>query len=459
MTTESIAQFVEELEFEKVPSYAVRSLKECVLDALGVGLIGSTSGSAKIAIDHVRELGGNPQSGVFAAGFKTSAPQAAFANGIMIHAIDYDDISQSWPGHPSAVLLPVSLSLGQMMKISGKELLESYVAGWETGARISAGARYKLLDIGWHAQSVLGTFAATAAAAKVLKLDRQQIRRAIGIAGSETGGLSLNVGTDTKPLHAGNSAKNGVVAALLAQAGFTAHESILESPRLGFCEVFGREKCDVDRLTMKEGQTLDLVNVGARLKPYASCGATHACIDAMIEIVRSHDFNPDEVAEIVAETAPMVGQYLRYHRPQTGLEGKFSLEFCLVAALLNKGLPVGVFTDEYVSSSLIQELVETVKFFNLPGAPEGTAGLHFYPQSVVVTLKDGRTFRAETPSPKGSPGNPMAWEEVVSKFRDCAASVLSAEAMEHIIAIVRDLENVEDISELGELVTFDVSRG
>lgn len=453
-STETIAEFVQQTDWERLPFEAVSLAKKHILDGLGVAFHGSTEPAGKTASQYVKELGGKPEAGVIAHGFRTSAPGAALANGIMAHASDYDDYAGTWQGHPTAVILPTVLALGEREKVSGKEVLVAFILGWEIGAKVCiASGGPKLIDIGWHPTSLVGTMGATAAASKILKLDNQMTRMAFGIAASEAGGLRRNFGTDSKPFHAGNAARNGVTAASLAGLGFTADENIMDG-EWSFPMVMSNNQHDLGKLTEGLGSPFSIVSPGGSIKPYPSCGVTHRSIDAILYLARTHHLKAEDIAEIHCEVHPMVARGLHIHYPKKGLEGKFSLEYCMAAALLDGEITLRQFTDEKVSSSMSQDMMKRVKWVYTDRDEIGAVDVLGLPQAVTLITRDERKWSYQVLHSKGSPENPMSWEEVVSKFRLCAQSVLSTNDLERVIGLVSDLESLDDIAELTRIITI-----
>jgi len=445
-TTERIADFIVATGFEQIPREAVDFGRGAILDCLGVTLAGSQDPSGKIVTEYVKELGGNPEAGVIGGGFKTSAPQAALANGTMAHALDYDDVAISWVGHPTAALLPAVLALGERGKLSGREVLEGYIIGFEGGAKLGAGIGPGHYAWGWHATVTLGTMGAAAAAAKMLRLDAPQTGMALGIATSLAGGTRQNFGTMTKPFHAGSAARNGVVAALLAKRGFTADEAILENP-LGFCKLFsGGGDFDIAKATQGLGDPFDIVTPGVSMKPYPCCRFTHRCVDAILYLIKEYRPRAEDVERVACKTAEFVPQVVIHSRPRSGLEGKFSMQYCMAIALLDGEVGLRQFSDEKVLDPKAQELLKRVEYVH----PDGLTPLH--PEVVTIKLKDGRELCHEVAIAKGDPGNPMGEEELAAKYRDCASFVLSPEDIQKSLDMVSHLEDLEDITELIDLL-------
>jgi len=447
-TTEQIARFITETSYTSIPAEAVSAAKDAILDGLGVTLAGSTEPAGRIIVQYVRELGGAPHAGVIGNDFKCPAPQAALANGTMAHALDYDDVIWLMSGHPTVPVLPVVLALGEMHHCPGRDALEAYIAGVEVEARIGSGIGQHHYAVGWHPTATLGTLGAAASAARILGLNITETRMALGIAASEASGLRQNFGTMTKPLHAGNAARNGIVAAILAQKGFTADESILENP-FGFCPVLGGEgEYNLERMTKSLGSPFAIFNPGLEMKPYPCCRFTHRCIDAILHIVAEHHPAAEEVVEVECQTSPRVPQIVIHHRPRTSLEGKFSMEYCMARALLDGEMRIAQFTEEKVLDPRAQELLKRVKYVH----PESAEGQRL-PEVVTVTLRNGRQYSHEVLIAKGAPDNPLTREELTAKYRDCARLVLTPEATEHSLKLVSHLEELEDTAELTDLVT------
>ena len=450
MITETVAKFIVNTNYEHIEPEVIDRAKHAVLDFLGVTLAGSLETAGKVIAEYAREANSKAEAAIIGKGFKAYAPIAALSNGTMAHSLDYDDTCHSWPGHPTAVILPAVLALGERHRRPGKEILEAYIIGFEVGSKIGLAVGKHLRRIGWHNTGTIGSIAAAAAAAKLLRLNPQQTRTALGVSASLASGLVQNFGTMTKPLHAGNGARNGVIAALLAEKGFTAHENILEEKQ-GFCNVLGgaREyELEVDKL----GNPWDIMASGIGFKPYPSCRGTHCAIDAALILHEEHHFNPGDIASVECIVGPMQSQILLYPRPQTGLQGKFSLEYCVSVALLEGKVHLKHFTDEEVLRPEVQKFLSKVGRTIPSGLDAATRG---YPQTVVVRLQDGKEFphTVMDDMSKGSPDNPMAVEELHSKYRECARLVLKPEQAEQALSVVSNLESLQDISQLMEILT------
>ncbi|MFC1983144.1 MmgE/PrpD family protein [Chloroflexota bacterium] len=451
MVENRIAKFIIETDIKSLPAEAITTAKRAFLDYIGVTVAASQEPIGKIVTQYVRE--GRTQTGasVIAGGFKASAPEAAFANGVMGHGLDYDDVSLFWHGHPSVTIVPVVLSLGQIHGISGKQAIEAYVMGCELEYRIGAQTGSDLLDRGYHPTAIIGNIGATAAACKILKLDAERAKMALGIAASEAGGLRINFGTMTKPFHAGNAAKNGIVAALLAKGGFTSSKNALGG-MLGFLKTFGGGEYDMEKMTGGLGKDYLMLSEGLGFKPYPSCGGTHNTIDAALYLREKHRITPKEVTEIDCATTPLLSSVLLYHLPRRGFEGKFSLEYCAARALVSGEVRLKHFTDEQVSEPEIQKLIAKVKYVH-PEELLGVKDTHSAEgEEVTVRLKSGQSFSRRVAKPKGDPTNPLTDDELIAKYEECASLRLSPEAVKRSEELLLGLEEVKNINELVDLL-------
>lgn len=449
--TKALAEFIVDTDLGKIPPEAGELGKQAILDCLGVSLAGSREPLALKIVALLRDMGGRAKATVWGRKFKTSSPLAAFANGAFGHALDFDDINRTMRGHPTVPVLPAVLAVGEEIQASGKAILAAYLVGFEVEAKLGAGLNPHLFENGWHPTAVLGVMGAAAAAAKLLRLSPEKARHALGIAASEASGLRQNFGTMTKPFHAGHAAKNGVIAAKLAQKGFTADPDIVEGKQ-GYARAFaGPEKYNLAKITERLGRPYDILSPGVGLKRFPSCARAHPGIDAMLDLVRLNDIRPQDVESIVCQGSYTTPTMLIHSRPQTALEGKFSMEFCMALALLERKVGLPHFKDQKVQHPSIQELVRKVRFEIRPdlvtiensGNPSTT---------VKVLLKDGREFAKTVDEAKGTPHNPLTPEEVKDKYRQCVKGIQKRKEMEKTIDLVFNLEAVKRAANLTRLL-------
>lgn len=451
--TGKVSNFIAEAKGKDIPQKALDLARRGITDFIGVALAGSKEEQGRIIMDYAQKMGGVPESSIIGGNFKTSPYLAALVNGTTGHSLDYDDIAVSLIAHPSVFLSPAILSIGESLGSSGKNILIAYVVGYETASQIAQPILQSHYVQGWHSTGTFGSIGATASVAWLLKLNVHQVRNALGIAASLASGLRQNFGTMTKPLHAGRAASNGIQAALLAQAGFTADESIIEAP-LGFAKVFGHsEEVDWISVAKKIGKTFLITGPeGLSIKPYPSCGFTHCAIDAALSIKKEHKLDAANITQVELGVSPFDKQILIHHRPSTGLEGKFSLEYCIARVLLSGEVRLKHFTDEAVIAPEVTNLIDKMKWLEKYPMPTMGTAQGFGTKSVTVKLKDGRVFSKEVAIAKGMPQNPLTADEFNAKYRDCAATVLSSGGVEKSLSILANLEKTKDIRELLEIV-------
>jgi 2-methylcitrate dehydratase PrpD len=449
VSMQKLAEFIVQSSYEQIPIEVIEISKNIILDTIGITLAGSREETSKTLCSALSEFGGQTISSVIGGGFRTSPILASLANGTSAHVLDYDDLFASL--HPSAVIVPTILAMGEKCNSSGKEILAAYAVGFEIVAKVGTVLGNRHYTKGWHSTSTLGSLSATAAAAKLLKLDVHQTKMAFGIAASLTSGLRANFGTMTKPLHAGNAARNGILAAALAKKDFTASENIL-GDEFGFFDVFGEEPSyDTDTMCRQLGSPFSLLSPGVWLKKYPCAAGNHASIDAVLQIRKDHSFDYDKILEIECLTGKQTPKVLIHHRPQNGLQAKFSLEYCVAAALLDGNVTLEHFTNEKVLSPELQNLISKVKY-SFPLELDNTTGPYDLPRTVNIKLANGETFSSSVDNAKGQPGNPMSKEELRLKFKMCAQGVLTKAATTDVIEKVSKLEQMTEIGDLMNLL-------
>jgi len=445
-TTEKIAQFVVGLELKDVPKKAREIAKGGIVDALGAAIAGTRSEAAQVITRWTRTQGGAPLAGVIGGAFKTSPAAAARANGTIGHALDFD---------PPLPLLPVLLALGEAEKVAGQRVLEAYVAGIEVQAKLQNGVSTKHAAQGWHSNTVFGTFGATAAAAKLLKLDVPQTRAAFGIAASEAGGLRKNLGTMTKPLHAGMASANGIIAATLAREGLSSTPDAFDG-EIGVLRVFaGAGEFDERNIAETFGDPWNLLAKEIRIKPYPCCRWAHRPLDALLPLMHTHNVSPDQVESVECEVGAHVSKVMTYSVARTALEAKFCLPYCIAVAVLDGRAGIGQFTDARVGDARVQALAARVSVIHPGGKSEWDAGT-MLPCVVRLHLRDGTTLDASTGAARGDRDNPMTFDMIVEKYLDCARDLLKPGQAQRVLALVQGLESLPDILELSSLLTFEI---
>lgn len=454
---ETLAGFIVKAEAGAIPARAAAGAKAAIGDCIACILAGAATDTAGIVRDVIRANGGRPAATLLGQAVRASVPDAALANGVAGHALDYDDINWSMYGHPSVAVLPAALAVAESRGRSGRDLLAAYVVGVEVAAKLSRWANPRHYEHGWHATATLGTLGATAAAARLLDLPEDRTAMALGIGASEAGGVRRNFGSMTKPFHAGNAARAGVLAAQLAAGGFTADVRSLEGPFGFFDTLNGRETPEASALSVSLGRPYDVEEPGIVLKRYPACGCTHCALDALLELRQAHGFGAAEVVAVECAIHPLALKVLQHSRPRTGLEGKFSMEFCLAVALIEGHPRLQHFTDGWTRAPRVRELLPKLAMRPRPDLAE-TPSADAVPAEVTVRLADGRCVSRRVSVPRGDPRKPMSAEERRAKFDECAALGRLGSAAAEVWSRLEALETLDSVAALAALLRGPAGR-
>jgi 2-methylcitrate dehydratase PrpD len=448
--TRAIAEHAAGLRFEDLPSVAVDRAKVAILDTIGVTLAGSSLDTGAMIQRYVDGVAAAEQATVFAASRRTSPELAALANGVLAHVLDFDD---RW--HASTHTLPAAVAIGETNDIDGRELLTAYVVGRELRLHLDlefrpgrGGGTEEAKAVGpgwrgWHETGVLGSLGAATAAGRAMRLDADRMQMALGIAGSLASGVMANFGTSTKSLHAGNAARNGVLSASLAQAGFTADPDILGSRR-GLVDAISYPE-DRDMGAVADGfrSFFHIVEHGIRIKPYPACTGVHQYVEIMRLLRADHELRPDDVTELTVSR--ISGATTKRDFPTTELECKFSPAFVAVATLVDGRLTLANCSMEFARRPDVAALLARTRYED---APSGF---------IRVTTTAGDTYERTSPSgtrPGGSPARDLVDEaDVVAKFHECADPVVGAATAAEIRSTIDSLEELDSVRRLTALVT------
>jgi len=461
--TRRIADFIVNTRYADVPGDVLETGKKSILDGLGLAIVGSIARTGRLSRQYIQDLGlarglsrGLSRSEATVIGTSMKAPVrfAAFANGVGIHADDYDDTQLAAAEdrvyglltHPTAPCLSAALAVAEARSMTGRDLTLAYHVGVEVECKIAEAISPRHYQDGFHTTGTCGPFAAAAAAMKLYRAGATQCAVALGIAASQSSGLRENFGTMTKPFHAGHAAESGVAAADLAMLGWTASDQILEAPR-GFFHAAGGS---YDAGALKLGRPWTFASPGVSIKPYPSGSLTHPAMTAMLALIREHAIGAGQVESVSVGTNRNMPNALIHHRPTDSLQAKFSMEFCMAALLLYGRAGLGEFTDEVVRRPEVQAMIGRVHFGIHPEAE--AAGYNKMTSIVELRLKDGRTLSGREDFAKGSPAKPMSYAEVAAKFDDCASFAnWPREKTKAIVETVRKLEELPDVRTLTAL--------
>src|SRR6266850_2941126 len=457
--TAQVAQFIANTNYLDISPEALELGKKSILDGLGLALSGSKAETAGLIQQYVGSFGFRP-GGASVLGSSTKLPArfAAFANGVAIHVDDFDDTQLATAKdrvygllvHPTVCVLPAALATAELQGRSGRDLLLAYQLGVEVECKIAEAISPRHYQDGFHSTGTCGVFGGTSACARLKGFDVEKTICALAIAASHAAGVRENFGTMMKPFQAGHATESGVVAVDFAALGWTGAEQILEAQR-GFFHAYGGgydPSAIVDRL----GKPWTFQNPGVSIKPFPSGSLTHPGMTELLRLVRTNSIRATDVERIEVGTSRNMPNTLIHHRPTNGLQAKFSMEFCMVIILLDGTADLTKFTDAVVNRPDVQEMIRRVRFYSDPEAEK--AGYDKMTTIIKIIMKDGRTITGSADFGKGSPSNPMSYDEVAEKFQGCAAfAEWPAAKATRVIDLVRNLEDLSDVRGLTALLS------
>ena len=457
--TPEVSEFIVGTKYQDIPADVIELGKKSILDGFGLALAGSVSAMGPLVQKYVQAFGASPtRASIIGSKLKCHPRFAALANGVSIHADDFDDTQLAAAKdriyglltHPTVPVLPPAFALCEVGRRSGKDLMLAYHVGVEVECKIAEAIAPRHYDEGFHTTGTIGSFGSAAACARLRGLDARQTAYALGIAATEGGGFRHNFGSMTKPFHAGHAAENGIVAADLAALGWTASEDILEAP-LGFFQAAGGS-FDPSAIVGRLGKPWTLASPGVSIKPHPSGSLSHPAMGEMQRLIREHHLKPADVEKIDLGANHGMTTSLLHHRPTTGLQAKFSMEFCLSILLLDNKAGLAQYQDAVVQRADVQDMIKRVNFYVDPEAEH--AGLDKMTSILRIHLKDGKVLSGRAEFAKGSPANPMSYDEVADKFRGCAEfAKWPAAKAEAVIAAVKALETLPDVGKLTAALT------
>src|ERR1700687_1592118 len=423
--TDYVGRFVATMTYEQIPEQVIELGKKSILDGLGLALAGSRAETGPISRKYVEQVGaGNGKATIIGSTQRTSPRFAALLNGISIHANDFDDTQLAAARdrvygllmHPTVPVLPAIFALAEQRAVTGKEWMLAYHVGVEVECKIAEAISPRHYQDGFHSTGTCGPFGSAAACAKLLRFDLSKTLNVFGLAASQSGGLRENFGTMTKPFQAGRAAESGVESAELVALGWSAAEQILEADR-GFFHAFGGSY-DPAAIIGRLGKPWTFVSPGISLKPYPSGSLTHPAMTELARLIETNNIQATQVEKIEVGANHNMTTTLLHHQPKTGLEAKFSMEFCMAILLLEHKAGLGQFSDKVVQRHDVQEMIRRINFYVDPEAE--SAGYDKMTSILKIHLKDGGVINGRADFAKGSPANPMSFEETATKFRGCA---------------------------------------
>jgi 2-methylcitrate dehydratase PrpD len=436
--TTGLAEFIAGCPSDAIPDTARVHVPKALLDLAGVTVVGYTEPAGAVMRSYALSQAAPGPCALLGGGTRLTPTLAALANGTAGHAFDFDDIGVR-AGHVSVAMMPAALAVAELVGASGSQFIDAMVMGYEIANRLTR-MYDDLIDgpyaYGYHKPSIYAVFGGVAAVARLLGLDAGRVAHALGIAASQSGGLRVNFGTMTKPMHAGVANRTAIEATLLARDGFTASTAALEG-RYGWFDVICRSAGAPERVLEGLGDTF-AIEEGLWYKLYPSCGANHHAVEGTLRLMGEHHLALADVERIDVAVDPRnLDEVLVYPWPTSGLQGKFSLQYNVAGAIVDGGVTLRTFHDDSLDRlAVARERVHAHRDANVPR--DGAV--------VTVHTHDGRTLRREQLTLPGTVGEPLDWDVLERKFRGNVEGILGDAACNAAIDAVHGLAALPSLS-------------
>jgi len=461
--TEQLARFATETSDFLNPQL-IESSKYKILDTLGIMIAGAHSPTGKAALDAVRQSGDSPEATVIGWPDRTSISNAGFVNGVSAHALEYDDLTVV-VGHASVCLVPACLAVAESMEMSGRQMLEGFVLGFEVASRIGKGMQPFILERGWHPTGIIGAQGVAAASCRMMGLDQMATRMAMGITASSTSGVRKNIGSMGKAFHVGNGVRSGIFAAILARSGFKVDPDIIDSSgdsgnqRYGLADCFnGVGNYRLDGLCNDLGTHYELAQNTTMVRLHPGSTPPGAAIDGIIELAESNNLRPENIEELRIACHPKMLAIGSYSEPVDEYKARFCLPYIFAVAFIDRQLGLEQYAPEKLGDTRIREFMKRVKIVAAPDTKLQETGDHGNTLSwarvrIAAVLKSGNTIESEASYGKGWPQRPATWDDLCRKYEDCTQRVLTPSQIAESIAIVKEVDQLDNLRELINTVT------
>jgi 2-methylcitrate dehydratase PrpD len=434
------AEFITETDISSFPPEVRHQATRCLFDTAGAILAGSRySDSGQSVCSYAEKINEEKTSTIAGTLMQRSASTAALANGVMAHALELDDGSKHATYHPGSSIIPAVLALAERESSSGKSILEAIVLGYEVSLRIGMAVNPSHYLRGFHPTGTVAAFGTTAAACKILGLNKAQVCNALGLAGSLASGINQYEvdGSVVKHLHPGNAARNGILAAELAKEGFTGPEGVIEG-RLGFCHCFA-DQFELEGITDKLGKDYAFLQI--YFKPYCSCRYVHFAIEGTLNILNEHGLKADDIETVTVKTHKNGKQCSDIREFQTPLHARLSIQYGIASIIVRGSAGLMDYTEEKIKDP---EVCELAKRMSIEVDPE-IQKVYPNPRSMIVEIKTkgGKTWSSRVDYAKGDPKNPISDEELIHKFSDITGKLVDKPLRKKIFEEAMGLEHWE----------------
>jgi 2-methylcitrate dehydratase PrpD len=451
---QSLAERIHAFGSSDVTKPALHLARTAIIDTIGVMLAGSVE---PCTTNLLRAPGVADAPGpctIAGTPRKTSALDAAFINGTASHALDYDDFSQPMGGHQSVPLVAPLLAVAEQKHLSGAALLTSYIIGIETEIRLARAVNFHHYDKGWHPTATIGIFGTTAAVGHLRRLEPPRLTTALAISASFASGLKANFGTMVKPLHVGQTARNGLLAVLLAEAGYDANPTALEHQQ-GFLNAFnGPGTYHPDRLFADWADPLEITSPTMGLKQFPCCGSTHPAIAMMLLLRQEEGITAEDVACVEIMPHPRRLPHTDNPDPQTPLAAKFSIQYVVARALLDGSVRLSHFEGTAHLDPAIRRIMGRTITRPHPHMADDAADQ--FGAEIRLTLHSGKILSRRIDGLIGRGGdNPMSSQELWEKFQDCARRALPKQ---DLLPLFERLESLDKVADVGDLMRLLAKR-
>jgi 2-methylcitrate dehydratase PrpD len=442
--TRRIAEWVAGVSVERTAQAHVLAI-EGIRDVLGCAIAGCGESAVRDAAV-VATSWGPGRASIVGRAACIAAPGAAFVNGAAAHILDFDDSFAPLTGHPSAVLVPAILALAQERGLTGAAVLDAYVVGIEVVAALGRMMNPAHYMAGWHATATLGVFGAAAAASRLLKLPADGVAAALSNAFSFCSGSRNQLGYAMKSIQAGVAARDGLVAAALAEQGLGGNPEVLAGTR-GLVRLYDGREAGAQELAMPgAGGPLAIVDPGLTFKPYPTCGSTHRTLDALLDLREKHAIDADRVKKVEVIIPALNVNNLTYATPARPIEAKFSMHYCAAVALVQGAVGLGDFHESALHRPEMRRLMARIDMRALPGSEHTDKDYLELPAITIVEMEDGMRHEDTRYHRRGSADAPMPERAHRAKFSDCAATVLSPSRAARLQSSIEALESVTNIA-------------
>ena len=449
--THDLAIFAANLQFEQIPKEVVASIKTSLLDSIGCCVFGVTLPWTAKVQSMVQEEGSQPVASIFGSGQRTSVAGAVLVNATAGHAFELDDIHKESIVHPGSIAVPVAIALAEKTaRRSGRDLITALVAGYEIGTRVGNAATMSLFYRGFHPQGSSGVFVAAACAGRMLELNPKKMQHALGIVGSQAGGLmAAQEGAMVKRFHSGRAAQSGVYSAMLAERDFTGISDVLEAHYGGYLSSYS-DAPNPQRLTDGLGEVWETGKIG--YKPHASVTSIHAALDAMTALMQQKNLQADDVAKVDVGVSNMTYVHCVWDYKSQGVTAAQMNLYYSLAVIAHDGV---AFVDQYREDRLSDpKILDFIGCINAFPDPEidamGPAFRHA--ARVTITTRNGQRYSQEILHRRGSPENPLSPADVEYKFRNVVRSCLPEADIDRIVELCASVDTLDDIQELIDLL-------